>query len=181
MKTRQNTGSYSRLGCSDPLNGWLKRLPQKQIPSSKILSLLLLSLALLVGCGYDKKASLDAPETFDKILDDPELVAQPQILGTFQGDVFNGGGMDRVLTNFRKNADGKISGTYVISEENGHEAGTLSKFKREGPYTLKCEWKDKYGTGTLRILFSSQYKLFRGFWGEAEGDTSLPWNGVKRE
>ena len=110
-----------------------------------------------------------------------ERTAKPVIRGTFQGQVYNGDDMDPVFTTFKPNANGEMSGTYAMGEEDGLELGTLSEFEWEGPYTLKCKWKDKYGTGTLRILFSAEYRMFRGFWGESEVTAFLPWDGVKQE
>jgi hypothetical protein len=110
-----------------------------------------------------------------------EHSAKPVIRGAFQGQVFNGDDMDPVITNFKQNANGDTSGTYVMGEKDGLETGTLSDFQWEGPYTLRCQWKDKYGTGTLRILFSAEYRMFRGFWGKSEDTAFLPWDGVKQK
>jgi hypothetical protein len=110
-----------------------------------------------------------------------ERTVKPVIRGTFQGQVYNGDDMDPVLTTFKHNANGDSSGTYAMGEEDGLEVGMLSDFEWEGPYTLKCKWKDKYGTGTLRILFSAEYRMFRGFWGKSEDTAILPWDGVKQD
>jgi hypothetical protein len=110
-----------------------------------------------------------------------ERPAKPVIRGPFQGQVYNGDDMDPVLTTFKQNATGETSGTYAMGEEDGLEVGTLSDFEWEGSYTLKCKWKDKYGTGTLRILFSAEYRMFRGFWGQSEDTGFFPWDGVKQE
>ena len=88
--------------------------------------------------------------------------------------------MDPVLTTF-KYSDGELSGIYAVGEEAGLEVGILSECTWENPYVLKCRWKDKYGAGTLRMLFSAHYKSFRGFWGKSDDTASLPWDGVKQE
>ena len=101
--------------------------------------------------------------------------------GRFQGQVFNGDDMDPVLTTFVASSQGRASGAYLITEENRDVVGTLSNFKWESPYVLTCTWQDTYGSGTLRILFSTEYTMFRGFWGESDDTTNRPWDGVKLE
>lgn len=103
----------------------------------------------------------------------------PPITGTYIGNVLNGDDMDPVLTTFYLNDSGNIVGKYAMGEEAGLELGSLSDFRTEGSYTIVVNWKDKYGSGVLRMLFSSDYSLFYGLWGASESDTSLPWNGLK--
>ena len=75
--------------------------------------------------------------------------------------------------------DGELKGTYKITEEDGVEQGCLSDFKWEDDYVLVCTWKDKYGSGTLRMLFSVDLSAFRGFWGEDAKSTLLRWDGER--
>ena len=103
----------------------------------------------------------------------------PPIIGTYNGNVFNGNDMDPVLTTFFLNDSGQIIGKYAIGEETGLELGKLSNLRTEGNYTIVVDWKDKYGSGVLRMLFSSDYWMFYGLWGKSKTNTSLPWNGVK--
>ena len=98
---------------------------------------------------------------------------------TFQGEVFNGNDMDPVLTVFEQYDGGEAYGTYQMGEEDGLAYGTLSGFEWESEYLLKCIWEDKYGSGSLRILFSAQYKSFRGFWGMSDDETYYPWDGME--
>lgn len=100
------------------------------------------------------------------------------ISGNYNGKVFNGTDMDLVLTSFFKNESGVIVGKYTMFEDNRKELGVLSNLRSEGDYTIVADWKDKYGSGILRMLFSSDYKVFHGFWGR-NNKTSLPWHGVK--
>ncbi|MDB4055474.1 hypothetical protein N9496_05735 [Akkermansiaceae bacterium] len=101
--------------------------------------------------------------------------------GTYQGQVFNGDDLDPVLTTFRLSEGQKLSGIYAMGEEDGIATGTLSEFKWESDYVLVCTWQDKYGRGTLRILFSADLSMFRGFWGTSSKATLLPWDGVKQK
>lgn len=110
-----------------------------------------------------------------------EPSAHPMILGAFLGEVINGDNVVPVVTIFQQTAEGRPCGTYTMSEGETMESGTLSGFEWEGPYTLQCQWQDKYGSGTLRILFSSQYNSFRGFWGTSKEAVLLPWDGVRQD
>jgi hypothetical protein len=100
--------------------------------------------------------------------------------GTYEGRVFNGDNMDPVLTTFFIDESGQVLGKYAMGEETGLEVGVLTNLRMEGDYTFVFDWKDRYGTGILRILFSSDYKVFYGLWGKTQSDTLLPWNGIKR-
>lgn len=100
--------------------------------------------------------------------------------GNYQGHVWNGGDTDPVFTIFRLTADKKLSGSYSIKEEGGIERGTLSEFKWESDYVLVCRWQDRYGEGTLRILFSADLSTFRGFWGTNSETTLFQWDGAKQ-
>ena len=104
-----------------------------------------------------------------------------QIIATYEGQVFNGDNMDRVLTTFVIEDGKKLMGTYVVEEETGLESGNLSDCLLEGTYTVTCTWRDKYGGGFARILFSADYRSFNGFWGQSSDTTFLPWNGVRKE
>jgi hypothetical protein len=108
-------------------------------------------------------------------------VKVPVFRGTFQGQVFSGDDLDPVLTTFKENEKGELSGIYAMEEEEGLEEGQLSEFTWETPYVLKCRWKDRYGDGTLRMLFSAQHAMFQGFWGDSDDKTFFPWSGVKQE
>ena len=102
-----------------------------------------------------------------------------QIAGTYTGVVFNGDNVDQVMTTLLFNESGELVAEYAMGEEAGLAMGKLSNFRREGEYTFVADWSDKYGTGVLRMLFSSNFKLFYGLWGKTSNDTILPWNGIK--
>ena len=103
------------------------------------------------------------------------------IVATFEGHMLNDGGLDPVLTTFTIQGSDRLSGTYVIEDENNAEAGSLSAFQWEGSYTVNCVWRDKHGSGHLRILFAADFRSFRGFWGESADTTSFPWDGVRKD
>lgn len=102
------------------------------------------------------------------------------ILGSYEGAVSNGDDYDPVATTFYRDAQGELAGSYVIEEEQGSATGNLSEFRTESKYTAVFTWSDKYGDGTLRILFSEDYQLFAGFWGSNGAAATLPWLGAKQ-
>ena len=101
------------------------------------------------------------------------------LTGTYKGKVFNGGVLDPVLTTFKLSKDGKVSGTYEMKEEEGIETGTLTNFKWKDAHVLICTWKDKYGSGILKLTFSADRSKFKGFWGGDLRSATLQWDGVK--
>lgn len=101
------------------------------------------------------------------------------IIGSYKGIVFNNGNMDKVITTFFLNKNGCVTGTYIIDEEEGKTTGELTDIENNGNDIYMLHWKDKYGTGALKILFSSDYKIFLGFWGNDKNNTSFLWNGMK--
>ncbi len=103
-----------------------------------------------------------------------------KVEGTYHGSVVSSGMLTPVVTHFKTDGNGVISGEYVMQEdENSEEHGTLTDFKWEGQHVLICTWKDKYGTGTLRLLFAPDMSLFRGLWGPDAEQTNLIWDGTR--
>ncbi|MFM8332979.1 MAG: hypothetical protein ACKN9T_14945 [Candidatus Methylumidiphilus sp.] len=87
-----------------------------------------------------------------------------------------------IATEFVVDAQSAITGKYQMLDIAGAvESGELYDIHAEGPYTLKASWKDKYGVGILRLLFSGDYTQFKGFWGITEQNMSMRWDGVRRQ
>ncbi len=103
-----------------------------------------------------------------------------QLTGAYDGSALNGEGMDPVSTIFFLDKSDKIAGRYVVDAADTFVTGELSNFRTEGDFTVIADWKDRDGTGVLRMLFSADYKIFFGFWGLTEKDASQPWNGMKQ-
>lgn len=110
----------------------------------------------------------------------PELAKK--MAGVYQG-VLNIKGQDMpVATAFSVDDKAAITGKYQMLEATGAiEEGELYDIHAEGPYTLKASWKDKYGVGILRLLFSGDYLQFKGFWGITDHNMSMRWDGVRRQ
>ena len=110
-----------------------------------------------------------------------EVVVAPEgpVGGSYVGEVRNGEGMDPVLTAFSRDAEGRWSGTYALGEADGIEVGSLDACEWETSRLLHCTWRDRHGEGVARLLFSGDYRAFRGFWGTKDDDASMPWDGTR--
>lgn len=108
--------------------------------------------------------------------EDSSLSAGP-LPGAYQGQVYNGDNLDPVLTVFFRDGSARLRGTYAVGEDEGFQAGALEDCGWDADYLLRCRWTDRHGTGIVRMLFSADYRSFRGFWGTGNDDTFLPWDG----
>jgi hypothetical protein len=106
----------------------------------------------------------------------PEALA-----GLYRGEVFNNVDMDAVTTTFRFEADGRLTGTYEVDEEEGAFKGRISNVRFEGPYTISFEWTDKFGEGFATVEFARDFASFTGEWTDKLGQTGgQPWTGRKQ-
>jgi hypothetical protein len=103
-----------------------------------------------------------------------------KVAGTFHGEVFNGTDLDPVVTRFSVDANGRISGSYTVDEENGAYSGMLSSIVFEDANTISMAWTDKFGEGYALLQFSSDYSSFTGEWTDVDGAGGLPWSGERR-
>lgn len=108
-----------------------------------------------------------------------DVTVLENIIGSFEGSVFSNS-VYPIVTNFKFNEKGEISGTYIFEEESGPTEGSLRNIKSESAFSFLMVWEDKYGKGTLRILFSEDYQAFKGFWGDSQTPVTLLWDGVKK-
>lgn len=97
--------------------------------------------------------------------------------GSYEGQVYNGDDLDPVLTVFSRSPAGAWTGSYVLGEEEDVEVGQLDACTWETMLLITCRWTDRHGVGFARLLFSSDYRAFRGFWGNTMDALTLPWDG----
>ncbi len=114
----------------------------------------------------------------------PLTAAEPESLrlvaGTFHGEVFNGSDLDPVVTSFSVDANGRLSGSYDVEEENGAYSGSLTSIVFEDARTLSMAWTDKFGEGYALLEFSADFSSFSGTWTDVDGAGGLPWTGQRR-
>ncbi len=72
---------------------------------------------------------------------------------------------------------GPVGGSYVLGEEEDVEVGQLDACTWETMLLITCRWTDRHGVGFARLLFSSDFRAFRGFWGNTLDALTLPWEG----
>lgn len=106
--------------------------------------------------------------------------ALSNIAGVYAGSLLSNGDMLPVTTHFTLSDQGELTGTYELIEEDGSEAGTLKNINVNSDFFLTMTWEDKYGEGTLRVLFSEDYSVFKGFWGDSGNLITLDWDGAKQ-
>ncbi len=75
---------------------------------------------------------------------------------------------------------GTLAGDYEFLENGNKISGTLYDFQAHDPLVLKCKWRDKYGTGSLEMLFSEDVAQFAGQWGVDGYAEKFGWNGGKK-
>ncbi len=134
----------------------------------KIIGLLIISLIYSV------------PSFAESDVQKNQHISPPSISGTYSGTYIFDKVSAPIITTFILNGSEQIVGEYAFEGESGLEIGKLSNLRTDGSFTFLVDWKDKSGTGVLRMLFSSDYSMFYGFWGSSQEETSLLWNGVKR-
>lgn len=101
------------------------------------------------------------------------------LAGTYHGTLWSGGEECPAVTRLILGRGGP-RGTYRFTEAGAAIRGTLGGFRLRGERTVWCRWKDRYGTGDLRMRFSRDLRSFRGLW-SADGDEAwLPWTGRRR-
>jgi len=101
------------------------------------------------------------------------------VVGTWRGPVLNGLGIEDMTTSFSIGSDGRLAGTYHIEDDVPLD-GTLTNFRETGPCSGEFRWRDRDGSGTVRILFQPQLGRFVGRWGLDPAAPSNVFDGYRR-
>ena len=102
-----------------------------------------------------------------------------RIGGSYKGGIWTGKTRFPGTTKFNVDAKGLLSGTYELDEKGTTVPGTLSDFRVAGNRQLECRWKDKNGTGDLKMTFTDNLSSFKGFWSLDGKEQKHPWNGTR--
>lgn len=108
------------------------------------------------------------------------IAANPNMAGDYVGQVENAGKLDKVVTSLRWSGKDTLSGTYVLTDQNGETKGRLKDCKRLRSQLLKCVWIDKYGYGDLELNFDDRFAEFYGEWRYFGGAERYVWDGAKK-
>jgi len=104
-----------------------------------------------------------------------------KIAGTYTGVATSSGTDYPVSTTFLVDASGNITGTYVIEESRRMVGGKFDRAKVLGIGSIDLDWKDDFGRGKLRVVFSEDFNSFTGNWGDEQQLTlNSIWTGKKK-
>ncbi len=108
------------------------------------------------------------------------IAAKPNMAGDYVGQIENAGKLDKVVTSLRWSAKDTLSGSYVLTDQDGETKGRLKDCKPLHSQLLKCVWIDKYGYGDLELNFDDRFTEFYGEWRYFGGGERYVWDGVKK-
>lgn len=145
----------------------------------------ILGVAMLgVGIIGPNKLFPSEPKTDQSQSKPDQSHAEPwfrKISGTYTGIATSKGVDYPASTTFSVDAQGNITGTYVIEEPQKMAGGKLEKAMILGLGSIQFEWKDDYGHGVLRVVFSEDLNSFTGNWGDDNQLTlDYKWSGKKK-
>ncbi len=102
-----------------------------------------------------------------------------KMIGRYRGIIESGGSTLPAITTLSGSGN-NLRGTYACEEEFRRVKGRLSDFELTDSHTLRCRWKDLYGSGTLVIQFDDTYSKFAGQWLADSHEDRMLWNGTKQ-
>lgn len=102
------------------------------------------------------------------------------LAGVYTGTVNSAGITIPMITEFFVGKDGHVFGAYKMTEASGIVEGELYEFRAEDSHTLTATWKDKYGSGLLRMRFTNNGREFKGLWGPDTQHAIMRWDGTKK-
>jgi hypothetical protein len=100
-------------------------------------------------------------------------------VGSWQGPVHNGMGLQDMTTSFSLDTDGRLVGRYHIEDAMPFD-GTLTDFRETGPCSGNFRWRDRDGSGTVHIHFQPELGRFLGRWGLDQPMSGNVFNGYRR-
>ena len=104
----------------------------------------------------------------------PECVS-----GTFSGKIEAAGQKLTSETRFLVE-DQTVNGTYSFAYKGETVEGTLSSARLEKGRSIRFQWQDKFGTGTLITSFNEDCSEFTGKWGSEGKQPTQSWTGKRQ-
>lgn len=102
-------------------------------------------------------------------------------VGSYAGSVYSGGDFSDITTVLKLNNAGELFGSYEFEDGEGSTKGVLSQAEVLAEMVLAFAWTDKYGQGSLVVLFAADLSSFVGYYGESYESASDLWTGLRRE
>lgn len=89
-----------------------------------------------------------------------------EYVGTYRGRLHQGSSSSvPIETVIKLKPSGKLAGSYVYKDPQDHDApGTLIQTGQIKDRTVRFQWTDDAGTGSLVIMFDEDYNHFDGEW-----------------
>jgi hypothetical protein len=100
-------------------------------------------------------------------------------VGPWRGPVWNEIGLEKMDTDFSFAADGTLMGRYHVYDADPFD-GTLTEFRQTAHCEADFTWTDRFGTGTVHILFEPDIGRFVGEWGDKHMPPTLEFDGFRR-
>lgn len=100
------------------------------------------------------------------------------LLNTYRGTIESGDGTIPITTDFFESENESVGGTYILNETDGDTEGSLELYGKESDEVYVFIWTDVYGSGYVRMLFSSDRKSFTAYWGDTLDELLYPWSGA---
>ena len=104
----------------------------------------------------------------------------PSVTGYYPGTV-ESDGMKDIDTWITEDADGRLSGHYVLHEPTRDVPGTLAPLGDSDCHTATFQWTDLYGTGLAELQFYPARRCFEGAWGRETIVAQLVWHACTRD
>lgn len=107
-----------------------------------------------------------------------------QVPGSYSGKVSGEDYSDPVITEFFLTPEGNVLGSYAIAEPTDRAVtawalGLLTDCEAIAIAQLNCTWRDRYGSGTLKLTFADDFASFEGRWNATSAVESYPWTGQR--
>ena len=136
----------------------------------------------------DKKLSGDEAAAF--ITQDPEVLKAPSLvrsvekrsmLGRYLGSIESSNEFLPVITTLSSTSitEGVTSGKYFMSERDAIVNGEIFDCYNSAGNFLTCQWRDKYGIGSVDFIFTPDYASFNGLWSINGTEGAFKWSGLK--
>ncbi len=103
----------------------------------------------------------------------------PNITGRYEGQISTGTQSVSGTTEFFLSQTGSLLGTYSVRQDNKLDLGVLHDCNATGPLKIRCIWSDRFGSGDLNLLFTSDLSRFNGQWRVLGSPETYAWAGSR--
>lgn len=109
----------------------------------------------------------------------PSPKQETTVTGQYCGRLWSNGALVQAITEFKREADGRLTGTYRFADVGAMTSGTLNEATPVSGLDHTLAWQDRYGSGKLMLTFKPDYSGFTGKWQDQTGSPNELWDGVR--